>query len=127
MSLSQLHLIITIRTFNSFWIPNPARLSPSCTSDLRAVIFCLHFCTSALLDQLYKTFGQSRRDLHEGLFRVFGATVPSVLAAARTEAVRCPLPRKLLSEAPLSKWRIAAFRRRVTVFTITMLSKTTVF
>lgn len=50
------------------------------------------------------------------MFPVFDPTDSRVLVAAGTEVDRYPLPRKLLREPTLSRWRIAAFRRRVTIF-----------
>jgi hypothetical protein len=59
----------------------------------------LHF-TSVIFDSrtVYKTSSRSV------LFLVFDATASSILLAAGTEVVRYPLPRKLLLEAPLSRW-----------------------
>jgi hypothetical protein len=94
MSLTQLHLVIIIRTINSFWIPNPSLLSASCTSGL-PVFSCILFFhvpsyavfTSALLDLLYSTVRWSRRRLLEGF----------CFALLVHQSPMCWLPRKLKS------------------------------
>jgi hypothetical protein len=89
MSLTQLHSVITVHTFNCFLITSPSRLSASCSSGflefsgillLLPTSVCSPILSSLLyfwshgfwpLGLIYLTLGRSRRHLLEGLCFAF--------------------------------------------------------